>query len=339
MHLKLDKHQEIIEKYAITSQHELEQFKNEYLSKKGIINQLFDEYKTVPVQEKKELGIKLNNLKERANAKYIEFSKQFETSQLSNNYIDFEATAEEISWGSRHPVNLIRNRIIAIFSSLGFTVTEDREIEDDWHVFSGLNFAPDHPARDMQDTFFIQSKPEILLRTHTSSVQMRILHPDNLPIRTVMPGRVFRNEAISARSHCIFHQIEGLYVAKNVSFADLKKTLLYFAEEMFGKGTQIRLRPSYFPFTEPSAEMDITCSICKGKGCNICKFTGWLEIMGCGIVHPNVLKNTGIDAGIYSGYAFGMGIDRIAMLIYQIKDIRLLFENDIRFLKQFNILI
>jgi phenylalanyl-tRNA synthetase alpha chain len=242
---------------------------------------------------------------------------------------------DSLKLGSRHPISIVRNEIIDIFKRLGFTVSEGPEIEDDWHVFSALNFPEEHPARDMQDTFFIETNPDILLRTHTSSVQVRVMENSNPPIRTISPGRVFRNEAISARAHCIFHQVEGLYIDENVSFADLKQTLLYFAKEMFGEKTEIRLRPSYFPFTEPSAEMDVACNICGGKGCNVCKYTGWLEILGCGMVDPNVLESSGIDSNKYTGFAFGMGIERITMLKYGVKDLRLYFENDVRFLNQF----
>jgi phenylalanyl-tRNA synthetase alpha chain len=249
---------------------------------------------------------------------------------------DLTLPGPPIQSGARHPISIVRNEIISIFGSLGYTISEGPEIEDDWHVFSSLNFPPEHPARDMQDTFFIEKDPDILLRTHTSSVQVRVMEKESLPIRTISPGRVFRNEAISARAHCIFHQVEGLYIDENVSFADLKQTLLFFAREMFGEEVEIRLRPSYFPFTEPSAEMDISCQICGGKGCNVCKYTGWLEILGCGMVDPNVLEFNNIDSKKYTGFAFGMGIERVAMLKYQVKDLRLYFENDIRFLEQFS---
>jgi phenylalanyl-tRNA synthetase alpha chain len=248
---------------------------------------------------------------------------------------DLTLPGEPLRLGARHPISIVRNQIIEIFCRLGFTISEGPEIEDDWHVFSALNFPPEHPARDMQDTFFIEKDPDVLLRTHTSSVQVRVMEKEHPPIRTISPGRVFRNEAISARAHCIFHQVEGLYIDEDVSFADLKQTLLYFAQEMFGQDVEIRLRPSYFPFTEPSAEMDISCRICGGKGCNVCKYTGWLEILGCGMVDPNVLDFTHIDSSKYTGYAFGMGIERVAMLKYQVRDLRLYFENDVRFLEQF----
>jgi phenylalanyl-tRNA synthetase alpha chain len=260
---------------------------------------------------------------------------RFENAGQETGNADLGKPGEPMRLGTRHPLSIVRNEIVEIFARLGFTVAEGPEIEDDWHVFSALNFPPEHPARDMQDTFFIQKNPDVLLRTHTSSVQVRVMEKTQPPIRAIFPGRVFRNEAISARAHCIFHQIEGLYVDENVSFADLKQTLLYFSRELFGEKTEIRLRPSYFPFTEPSAEMDVSCSICGGKGCNVCKYTGWLEILGCGMVDPNVLDLCGIDSKKYTGFAFGMGIERITMLKYGIKDIRHFFENDVRFLRQF----
>jgi len=315
---------------------EAEAFRLKYLSKKGILNQLFEDFKNQPSELKKQSGQKLNELKEFLNSKYNEFKDKISEHQELSDKSDLSLPGDSIQLGSRHPNSLVRNELNEIFARLGFTIAEGPEIEDDWHVFSALNFPMEHPARDMQDTFFIAKDPEILLRTHTSSVQVRIMENTQPPIRSIMPGRVFRNEAISARSHCFFHQVEGLYIDKNVSFADLKQTLLFFAKEFFGQETKIRLRPSYFPFTEPSAEMDISCSICKGKGCNICKHSGWLEILGCGMVDPNVLRNSGIDPDLYTGYAFGMGIDRMALLKYRIKDIRLLFENDVRFLKQFS---
>jgi phenylalanyl-tRNA synthetase alpha chain len=314
---------------------EAEELRIKYLSKKGLISQLFDEFKNVPVDQKKAIGAALNELKNQATDKINSLKDNFETKRSGTEGLDLTLPGESIKIGSRHPLSIVRNDIIRIFSRLGFVVSEGPEIEDDWHVFSALNFPPEHPARDMQDTFFIEKDPDILLRTHTSSVQVRVMEKTKPPIRAIFPGRVFRNEAISYRAHCIFHQIEGLYVDENVSFVDLKQTLLFFAREFFGEKTEIRLRPSYFPFTEPSAEMDVSCSICGGKGCNVCKHTGWLEIMGCGMVDPNVFDLCGIDSKKYTGFAFGMGIERIAMLKYGVKDLRLFFENDVRFLNQF----
>jgi len=314
---------------------EAEELRIKYLGKKGIIPALFDEFRNVPPQEKKDVGMALNNLKNSALEKINQLKEQFEQKDVKSENIDWTLPGTPFLIGSRHPISIIKNQIIDIFSRLGYTVSEGREIEDDWHVFTALNFPPEHPARDMQDTFFIAKNPDILLRTHTSSVQVRVMENKQPPIRAIFPGRVFRNEAISARAHCIFHQVEGLYIDENVSFADMKQSLLYFAKEMFGQETKIRLRPSFFPFTEPSAEMDISCSLCGGKGCNMCKQTGWVEILGCGMVDPNVLDNCKIDSKKYSGFAFGMGIERIALLKYRINDIRLLFENDVRFLEQF----
>ncbi len=327
--------QEELEKLVASSKEEVDELRIKYISKKGSINQLFADFKYVPAEQKKEVGQAINTLKNFALDKINSLKDSFETSHSENTGIDLTMPGEPIKMGARHPLALVKNEIIGIFSRLGFTVAEGPEIEDDWHVFSALNFPPEHPARDMQDTFFIEKNPDVLLRTHTSSVQIRVMEHTEPPIRSIFPGRVFRNEAISARSHCIFHQIEGLYVDENVSFADLKQTLLQFAKELFGEGTKIRLRPSYFPFTEPSAEMDVSCSICGGKGCNVCKYTGWLEILGCGMVDPNVLEGCNIDSKKYTGFAFGMGIERITMLRYGIKDIRYFFENDVRFLKQF----
>ena len=320
----------------------IEQFRIKYLGKKGVINELFDQFKTLPNDQKKEMGQALNRLKNAAQAKIEEFRSNLEMSQGPELSNDLTLPTDFSQLGSRHVLSVVMNEITDIFSRIGFTVAESVEIEDDWHLFSALNFPPDHPARDMQDTFFVEKeegKQEVALRTHTSSVQGRVMEKTKPPIRIIAPGRVFRNEAISARAHCIFHQVEALYVDKNVSFADLKQTLLYFAKEMFGEQTQIRLRPSYFPFTEPSAEMDISCSVCGGKGCNICKGTGWLEILGCGMVDPNVLQACGIDPKEYSGFALGMGVERMAMLKYQIRDLRLYFENDLRFLKQFEAIV
>lgn len=321
---------------------DVEAFRIKYLGKKGVISDLFEQFKTVPNEEKKELGKVLNQLKVVAMDKVEEFKQFVESSAELNNTADLTMPTDFSELGSRHVLSVVMNEICDIFARLGFTVAESVEIEDDWHLFSALNFPPDHPARDMQDTFFVEKeegRQEVALRTHTSSVQVRVMENNKPPIRIIAPGRVFRNEAISARAHCIFHQVEALYVDKHVSFADLKQTLLYFAKEMFGEQTQIRLRPSYFPFTEPSAEMDISCGICGGKGCNICKGTGWLEILGCGMVDPNVLQACGIDPNEYTGFALGMGVERMAMLKYQIRDLRLYFENDLRFLKQFEAIV
>jgi phenylalanyl-tRNA synthetase alpha chain len=322
-------------KFEAKTSEDTENFRLKYLSKKGLLNQLFEDFKQLPDNQKRETGVKLNELKEFLNKQFETFKETGETSSEKKVSIDKSLPGDSMELGSRHPISLVRNEINSIFNRLGFTISDGPEIEDDWHVFGALNFPPEHPARDMQDTFFIEKNPDILLRTHTSSVQVRVMKDNQPPIRMIMPGRVFRNEAISARSHCFFHQIEGLYIDKNVSFADLKQTLLFFAKEFFGTETQIRLRPSYFPFTEPSAEVDISCN-CKGKGCNLCKYTGWLEILGCGMVDPNVLEYCGIDSTKYTGYAFGMGIERIALLKYNVKDIRIYSENDVRFLKQFS---
>jgi phenylalanyl-tRNA synthetase alpha chain len=327
---------EEIEKIKAGSLDEVEQLRLKYLSKKGQVSLLFEDFRHVPAEKKREVGLLLNELKNKTAQKIDALKSSFDIQEESlSPGQDLTRPVDYMEPGSRHPLSIIRNEIISIFSRIGFTVADGTEIEDDWHNFSALNFPPEHPARDMQDTFFIAKDPDIALRTHTSSVQIRTMESNQPPIRMIFPGRVFRNEAISARAHCIFHQVEGLYVDKNVSFADLKQTLLYFAKEMFGEGTKIRLRPSYFPFTEPSGEMDVSCMICGGKGCNICKHTGWVEILGCGMVDPAVLDNCGIDSKKYTGYAFGMGIERITMLKYQIRDLRLFFENDVRFLKQF----
>ncbi len=315
---------------------EVEALRIKYISKKGEISQLFDQFRSVPNEEKREIGQRLNSLRQQAIDKINHLRELLEQSNDKDEKIDLTRTPEPIALGARHPLSLVRNEIIEIFSRIGFAVAEGPEIEDDWHVFSSLNFPPEHPARDMQDTFFIAKEPDILLRTHTSSVQSRVMKSQKPPIRILCPGRVYRNEAISYRAHCSFQQVEGLYIDKDVSFADLKQALLYFAKEIFGEDTNIRLRPSYFPFTEPSAEMDISCNLCAGKGCPFCKHTGWVEILGCGMVDPNVLEECGIDSKIYSGYAFGMGIERITNLKYQIKDLRLFSENDVRFLRQFS---
>jgi phenylalanyl-tRNA synthetase alpha chain len=339
---KITDHLNEISAITIKSEEELEIFRIKYLSKKGILSELFEEFKNIPGSEKKEIGQKLNILKQSAQDKYNLIKSLLLSNDVVSEKQDLTRPAFPFPSGSRHPLSIVRNEIIDVFSRIGFTVSEGPEIESDNNNFTKLNFAPEHPARDMQDTFYISrissedSSPEdILLRTHTSSVQVRVMQGQNPPIRTISPGRVFRNEAISARAHCIFHQVEGLYIDENVSFADLKQTILFFAREMFGKETEIRLRPSYFPFTEPSAEVDVSCKICGGKGCNVCKYTGWLEILGCGMVHPNVLDACNIDSKKYTGFAFGMGIERLTMLKYQVNDLRLYFENDLRFLDQF----
>lgn len=318
------------------SEQEVEDLRIKYISKKGLVSQLFDEFKTVPNEEKRQVGQLLNALKTLATDKINELRASLITGGDDEGLgIDWSRTAYPTPLGSRHPLTIVQQEICSIFARLGFSIAEGPEIEDDWHVFSALNFAEDHPARDMQDTFFVRNVPGTLLRTHTSSVQTRTMLESEPPIRVICPGRVYRNEAISYRAHCFFHQLEALYVDKNVSFADLKQVLLYFAQEMFGTDTKIRLRPSYFPFTEPSAEMDISCNICGGKGCNFCKHTGWVEILGCGMVDPNVLENCGIDSRKYSGYALGMGVERITNLKYRVSDLRLFSENDVRFLEQF----
>ena len=318
------------------SEQEVEDLRIKYISKKGLVSQLFDEFKTVPNEEKRQVGQLLNALKTLATDKINELRASLSSGGDDEGLgIDWSRTAYPTPLGSRHPLTIVQQEICSIFARLGFSIAEGPEIEDDWHVFSALNFAEDHPARDMQDTFFVRNVPGTLLRTHTSSVQTRTMLESEPPIRVICPGRVYRNEAISYRAHCFFHQLEALYVDQNVSFADLKQVLLYFAQEMFGTDTKIRLRPSYFPFTEPSAEMDISCNICGGKGCNFCKHTGWVEILGCGMVDPNVLENCGIDSRKYSGYALGMGVERITNLKYRVSDLRLFSENDVRFLEQF----
>jgi phenylalanyl-tRNA synthetase alpha chain len=324
-----------IQNFSAENNEQFENFRIKFLSKKGIFASLYEDLKTIPNEQKRDAGKLINDLKNILEEKLSYFQEKFENKGPKPSVMDLSLPGNSLSLGSRHPISKVKNELCEIFIKLGFSISEGPEIEDDWHVFSALNFPIDHPARDMQDTFFFEKTPDILLRTHTSSVQVRAMESSRPPLRIIMPGRVFRNEAISARAHCIFHQIEGLYIDKNVSFADLKQTLLFFAKEMFGEETKIRLRPSYFPFTEPSAEMDVTCKICKGTGCNVCKHTGWLEVLGCGMVDPKVLENCNIDPNEYSGFAFGMGIERIAMLKYSIKDLRLYFENDVRFLKQF----
>lgn len=332
---KINKLLSEIDEVKAANTQQLEDLRIKFLSKKGAISVLMDDFRNVAAEEKKVLGMKLNELKNKAQDKINELKETLENSGSTEETIDLTRTAYPVQLGSRHPLSLVKKEICDIFKRLGFSIAEGPEIEDDWHVFSSLNFADDHPARDMQDTFFIARSPEVVLRTHTSSVQTRVMEKQEPPIRIICPGRVYRNEAISYRAHCFFHQVEALYIDKNVSFADLKQVLLFFAKEMFGADTKIRLRPSYFPFTEPSAEMDISCNICGGKGCPFCKHTGWVEILGCGMVDPNVLENCGIDSKVYTGYALGMGIERITNLKYRVKDLRMFSENDIRFLKQF----
>ena len=326
-----------IEQMAPENKEGVEQFRIRYLGTKNIIKPLFGEMKNIPGDQRKEFGQLLNKVKQAAEKKYEVLKAETESASESAAAasLDLTAPASPLPLGSRHPISVIMNQIIEIFARIGFTVAEDREIEDDWHNFTAMNTPEDHPARDMQDTFYLKDSTTRLLRTHTSSVQARVMEKQQAPIRIIAPGRVYRNETISARAHCQFHQVEGLYVDENVSFADMRQTLLYFAQEMYGKGTQIRLRPSYFPFTEPSAEVDVSCFICDSKGCNVCKYTGWVEILGCGMVDPAVLEECGIDSEKYTGFAFGMGVERQAMLRYRINDIRLLFENDVRFLEQF----
>lgn len=324
-----------IESLKAANAQEIEELRIKYLSKKGAVTALMNDFRSVPAEQKKEVGMRINELKTRAQEKINELKAAFETDDATSDDIDITRTAYPVQLGTRHPLTIVKNEIIDIFSRLGFSLAEGPEVEDDWHVFSSMNFADDHPARDMQDTFFVEAHPDVILRTHTSSVQSRVMEKQQPPIRVICPGRVYRNEAISARAHCFFHQLEGLYVDKDVSFTDLKQVLLLFAKEMFGNDTKIRLRPSYFPFTEPSAEMDISCNICGGKGCSFCKNTGWVEILGCGMVDPAVLELNGIDSSIYKGYAFGLGIERITNLKYSVKDLRMFSENDLRFLREF----
>ncbi len=325
-----------IKNTTFSNETELENFRIRFLGSKNIIKPLFAELKDVANENKKEVGLLINKLKTTAQTVFDQHKDNLSSGGDKKEEIDFSRPGDPCEIGARHPISIVRNEIISIFERIGFGVSEGPEVEDDWHNFTALNFPEEHPARDMQDTFFVEKgDKEMALRTHTSSVQVRVMENSQPPIRTISPGRVYRNEAISARAHCFFHQVEGLFIDKDVSFADLKQTLLYFAQEMFGEKTNIRLRPSYFPFTEPSAEVDVSCSICNGKGCNVCKYTGWLEILGCGMVDPNVLENAHIDTKKYSGYAFGMGIERIAQLKYKVNDLRLYSENDIRFLKQF----
>lgn len=334
----IDKIQELLSGVTALSAEDdkqLEALRIKYLGKKGIINDLMAEFRNVPGESKREVGMKLNELKTALQDKLNELRQGLAVREDDYAELDLTRTPYPIHLGTRHPLSIVKNEIIDIFSRLGFALADGPEIEDDWHVFSSMNFAEDHPARDMQDTFFVEQHPDIVLRTHTSSVQSRVMESSEPPIRVICPGRVYRNEAISARAHCFFHQVEGLYIDRDVSFTDLKQVLLTFAREMFGPDTKIRLRPSYFPFTEPSAEMDISCNICGGKGCSFCKQTGWVEILGCGMVDPNVLKANGIDSTKYKGYAFGMGVERITNLKYQVKDLRLFSENDVRFLDEF----
>ncbi len=333
---QIELHRKEIEAYPISSPQEAENYRIKYLGTKGVLKALFGEMKNVSAERKKEAGQVMNEFKAFAEAKYND-TKEMGTGNRQPAMVEMDLTlpGDVVEIGARHPITLMRNRIVSIFQRLGFSVADGPEIEDDWHNFTALNLPENHPARDMQDTFYINQNPDWLLRTHTSNVQIREMQKGVLPIRIVCPGRVYRNETISARSHCFFHQVEGLYIDENVSFADLKQTLYFFVREMFGKDVKVRFRPSYFPFTEPSAEMDVTCFICGGTGCRICKYTGWVEILGCGMVHPNVLSNCGIDPEKYTGFAFGMGIERPAMLLYDVNDIRLFSENDIRFLRQF----
>jgi phenylalanyl-tRNA synthetase alpha chain len=327
---------EEIKNFVTTDKNPAEAFRIKFLGSKGLIRSLMGALKNVSPENRKQMGQVLNDLKLSAEKKYAELARTAGDLQpATGKLVDLTLPGDALPLGSRHPISIVKNKIISIFQRLGFAVAEGPEIEDDWHNFTALNLPEDHPARDMQDTFYVSQNPDWMLRTHTSNVQVREMEKGKLPIRIICPGRVYRNETISARAHCFFHQVEGLYIANDVSFADLKQTLYFFVNEMFGKEMKIRFRPSYFPFTEPSAEMDISCLICRGEGCNVCKYTGWVEILGCGMVHPNVLENCGIDSNKYSGFAFGMGIERITMLKYQIKDLRLFSENDLRFLKQF----
>jgi len=332
---KIEALQQEVSELKAESAEALEALRIKYLSKKGAISDLMNEFRNVPAEQKREIGMRINELKTKVQEQINELKEKFEEGSSAHQEMDLTRTAYPIELGSRHPLSIVKNEIVDIFARLGFNIAEGPEVEDDWHVFSSLNFAEDHPARDMQDTFFVEAHPDIVLRTHTSSVQSRVMETSTPPIRIICPGRVYRNEAISYRAHCFFHQVEALYVDENVSFTDLKQVLLLFAQEMFGADTKIRLRPSYFPFTEPSAEMDISCNICGGKGCPFCKHTGWVEILGCGMVDPNVLEANGIDSKKYSGYALGMGVERITNLKYQVKDLRMFSENDTRFLKEF----
>lgn len=332
----IESYKKEIESFSITNPQDLEEYRIKFLGTKGIVKALFGEMKNVPAESRKEAGLVLNDFKQYAEARFERAKKTAINHEPSTiNEIDLSLPGDPVQIGSRHPINIVRQRIISIFQRLSFSVADGPEVEDDWHNFTALNLPENHPARDMQDTFYISQNPDWLLRTHTSNVQIREMQKGVLPIRIICPGRVYRNETISARAHCFFHQVEGLYIDENVSFADLKQTLYFFVKELFGKDVTVRFRPSYFPFTEPSAEMDVSCFICGGSGCRVCKGSGWVEILGCGMVHPKVLENCGIDPEKYTGYAFGMGIERITMLVYGINDLRLFSENDVRFLKQF----
>lgn len=332
----IDKIKSELEQFGISSKENLEQFRLKFLAKKSELQELLSEIKNVAPEERKTFGQQVNELKQKAQQLYEESKARIEQQAICvSDALDVTRPSTAITLGSMHPVSIMMNEVCDIFEKIGFSIVSGPDVEDDWHVFTALNFPEEHPARDMQDTFFVELHPDILLRTHTSSLQVRTMEKQQPPIRVICPGRVFRNEAITSRAHCIFHQVEGLYIAENVSFAEMKQTLLYFAQQMFGSETKIRLRPSYFPFTEPSAEMDISCNICGGSGCALCKHTGWVEILGCGMVDPSVLENCGIDSKKYSGYAFGLGIERMTMLKYRTNDIRLYFENDVRFLRQF----
>lgn len=332
---KIDHYKREIEAASVANIDDVESFRIKYLGTKGLVKLIMGEMKNVPNEQKKQAGQLLNEFKIFVETKFDDLKAQFENTDTDASHIDFSLPGDAIAVGTRHPLSIVRNRIVSIFKRLGFAIAEGPDIEDDWHNFGAMNLPEDHPARDMQDTFYIQQNPSWLLRTHTSSVQARVMETQKPPIRVICPGRVYRNETISARAHCFFHQVEGLYIDENVSFADLKQTLYFFVQEMFGKDIKVRFRPSYFPFTEPSAEMDISCLICEGKGCNVCKHTGWVEILGSGMVHPKVLENFGIDSNKYTGFAFGMGVERITQLKYRVNDLRLYSQNDVRFLQQF----
>ena len=330
--------EEEIKGFTPANADELENFRIRFLGTKGIVKLLSGEMKNIPAEQRREAGQLLNGFKQLAEERFASFQEQYADAADKGPAIDISLPGTPLPIGTRHPLRMVENKIVSIFEKIGFSVATGPEIEDDWHNFTSLNISEHHPARDMQDTFYISQNPDWVLRTHTSSVQARILETQPLPVRVICPGRVYRNETISARAHCFFHQCEGLYVDKNVSFADLKQTLYYFVTEMFGENTKVRFRPSYFPFTEPSAEMDISCTVCGGKGCNLCKHTGWVEILGCGMVHPNMLRNFGIDPEVYTGFAFGMGVERITQVRYQVNDLRLYSQNDVRFLRQFQAL-
>ena len=332
---QIDQYRKEIDQWVIASAEDLENYRIRFLGTKGVVKTLFGEMKNVPVESKRSFGQVLNDFKQLAESKYDGHKGLTAEARAESPALDLSLPGDAFTLGTRHPLSLVRNRIVSIYQRLGFAVAEGPEIEDDWHNFTALNMPENHPARDMQDTFYVQRNPDWVLRTHTSSVQARVLETSPLPVRIICPGRVYRNETVSARANCFFHQVEGLYVDKNVSFADLKQTLYFFVREMFGEHTRVRFRPSYFPFTEPSAEMDISCTVCGGQGCSLCKHTGWVEILGCGMVHPQLLANLGIDPEIYTGFAFGMGVERIAQLNYRVNDLRLYAQNDLRFLQQF----